>query len=151
MPLLWAPPLGLLSGSFRHRFAHRRGGANFLTPRASGHPRRRWAGFSTGTQIHSSRATLGLFLLFVVAVGCIPSCSGLRPEVGHLTRFYLAMSFWRQLGGCSAHIVAPLLFDWAYEHPLLVIAAALLVPQYVLAPGRYAGAAFLTSQCRHWR
>ena len=44
----------------------------------------------------------------------------LRPAVGHLTRFYLAMSFGGMLGGLFCAIVAPLLFDWAYEHPLLI-------------------------------
>ena len=38
------------------------------------------------------------------------------------------------LGGLFCAIVAPLLFDWAYEHPLLILAAALLVPQYALVP-----------------
>jgi spermidine synthase len=57
-----------------------------------------------------------------------------RPAVGHLTRFYLAMSFGGMLGGLFCAIVAPLVFDWAYEHPLLILAAALLVPQITLVP-----------------
>ena len=61
-------------------------------------------------------------------------CSGLRPAVGHLTRFYLAMSFGGMLGGLFCAIVAPLVFDWAYEHPLLILAAAFLVPQIPLVP-----------------
>ncbi len=64
----------------------------------------------------------------------IPRCSGCGPAVGHLTRFYLAMSFGGMLGGLFCAIVAPLLFDWAYEHPLLILAAALLVPQFALVP-----------------
>jgi SAM-dependent methyltransferase len=44
------------------------------------------------------------------------------------------MSFGGMLGGLFCAIVAPLLFDWAYEHPLLVLAAAVLVPQYALVP-----------------
>ena len=79
-------------------------------------------------------ATLGLVLLFAVAVALHSELFRLRPAVGHLTRFYLAMSFGGMLGGLFCAIVAPLLFDWAYEHPLLVVAAALLVPQYVLVP-----------------
>ena len=55
-------------------------------------------------------------------------CSGFGPAVDHLTRFYLAMSFGGMLGGLFCAIVAPLVFDWAYEHPLLILAAALLRP-----------------------
>ena len=58
----------------------------------------------------------------------------LRPAVGHLTRFYLAMSVGGMLGGLFCAIVAPLVFDWAYEHPLLILAAAVLVPQIPLVP-----------------
>ena len=58
----------------------------------------------------------------------------LRPSVGHLTKFYLAMSFGGMLGGLFCAIVAPLIFDWAYEHPLLILLAALLVPQSPLLP-----------------
>src|SRR3546814_7568901 len=32
------------------------------------------------------------------------------------------------LGGLFAALIAPLLFDWVYEHPLLILAAALLLP-----------------------
>src|SRR3546814_4483667 len=32
------------------------------------------------------------------------------------------------LGGLCAALIAPLLFDWVYEHPLLILAAALLLP-----------------------
>ena len=35
---------------------------------------------------------------------------------------------------CSARSSRRLLFDWAYEHPLLILAAALLVPQFALVP-----------------
>jgi hypothetical protein len=38
------------------------------------------------------------------------------------------------LGGLFCAIVAPLVFDWAYEHPLLIFAAAFLVPQVALLP-----------------
>jgi SAM-dependent methyltransferase len=90
--------------------------------------------FSSGTQNPFFSATLGLLLLFVVAVALHAEMFRLRPAVGHLTRFYLAMSFGGMLGGLFCAIVAPLLFDWTYEHPLLVLAAALLVPQYALMP-----------------
>ena len=135
MPLLWALPLGLYLLSFVVAFAARRKIADFVTILAplviliAG-----GLAFSSGTQNPFFSATLGLFLLFVVAVALHSELFRLRPAVGHLTRFYLAMSFGGMLGGLFCAIVAPLVFDWAYEHPLLVLAAALLVPQYELVP-----------------
>jgi SAM-dependent methyltransferase len=46
-----------------------------------------------------------------------------------LTGFYLSMSVGGVLGGAAVAILAPLIFDWAYEHPLLTVAAAFLLPQ----------------------
>ena len=135
MPLLWALPLSLYLLSFVIAFANRRGPADLITMLApliiliAG-----GLAFSTGTQNPFFSATLGLLLLLAVAVALHAELFRLRPAVGHLTRFYLAMSFGGMLGGLFCAIVAPLLFDWAYEHPLLVIAAALLVPQYPLVP-----------------
>ena len=133
MPLLWALPLGLYLLSYVIAFAERRGFANLLTVLApliiliAG-----GLAFSDGTRNPFFSATLGLVLLFVVAVALHAEMFRLRPAVGHLTQFYLAMSFGGMLGGFFCAIVAPLLFDWAYEHPLLIVAAALLVPQYAL-------------------
>ena len=135
MPLLWALPLGLYLLSFVVAFAGRRRPAEFLTVLApliiliAG-----GLAFANGTQNPFFAATLGLLLLFVVAVALHTELFRRRPAVGHLTKFYLAMSFGGMLGGLFCAIVAPLVFDWAYEHPLLVIAAAVLVPQYVLVP-----------------
>ena len=135
MPLLWALPLGLYLLSFVIAFAQRRGPAEMITTIApliilvAG-----GLAFSTGTQNPFFSVTLGLLLLLAVAVALHAEMFRLRPAVGHLTRFYLAMSFGGMLGGLFCAIVAPLLFDWAYEHPLLVLAAAVLVPQYALVP-----------------
>ena len=135
MPLLWALPLGLYLLSFVIAFAERRRVAEFITMLAplviliAG-----GLAFSAGTQNPFFLLTMGLLLLFIIAVALHSEMFRLRPAVGHLTRFYLAMSFGGMLGGLFCAIVAPLLFDWAYEHPLLVLAAALLVPQYVLVP-----------------
>jgi hypothetical protein len=52
----------------------------------------------------------------------------LRPAASQLTLFYLAMSLGGALGGLFTALISPLIFDWVWEHPLLVIAAALLIP-----------------------
>jgi SAM-dependent methyltransferase len=135
MPLLWVLPLGLYLLSFVIAFAERRWPADMITVVAplvilicGG------LAFSGAILNPFFTATLGLLLLFVVAVALHAEMFRLRPAVGHLTRFYLAMSFGGMLGGLFCAIVAPLLFDWAYEHPLLILGAALLVPQYILVP-----------------
>jgi SAM-dependent methyltransferase len=45
-----------------------------------------------------------------------------------LTLFYFVMSVGGALGGVFTALLAPLLFDWAWEHPLLIVAAAALLP-----------------------
>jgi hypothetical protein len=135
VPLLWVLPLGLYLLSFVIAFAQRRGPANVLVNVAplflliAG-----GFAFSSGSQQPFFTATLGLLLLFVVAVALHAEMYRLRPEAGHLTTFYLAMAVGGVLGGIICAIVAPTLFDWAYEHPLLIVAAGLLVPQAPFVP-----------------
>jgi SAM-dependent methyltransferase len=52
-----------------------------------------------------------------------------RPAPDRLTGFYLAMSAGGALGGVFAGLIAPVVFDWTYEYPLLILAAGMLVPQ----------------------
>jgi hypothetical protein len=133
MPMLWALPLGLYLLSFVIAFAARRAPADLVTLLAplviliAG-----GLAFTDGTRNPFVSATLGLVLLLAVAVALHTEMFRRRPPVGHLTRFYLAMSFGGMLGGLFVAIVAPLLFDWLYEHPLLILAAAVLVPQFTL-------------------
>ncbi len=135
IPLLWVLPLGLYLLSFVVAFAARRKVADFITLVApliiliAG-----GLAFSTGSRDPFFSATLGLLLLFVTAVALHTQMFRSRPAVGHLTKFYLAMSVGGMLGGLFCAIVAPLVFDWAYEHPLLIIGAAILVPQVALVP-----------------
>jgi hypothetical protein len=135
IPMLWVLPLGLYLLSFVVAFAARRRAADLITLVApliiliAG-----GLAFSTGTRDPFFSATLGLLLLFAAAVALHGEMFRLRPAVGHLTRFYLAMSFGGMLGGLFCAIFAPLVFDWAYEHPILIVMAALLVPQTALLP-----------------
>lgn len=135
IPMLWVLPLGLYLLSFVIAFAHGRRFANFigmLAPLiilvAGG------LVFSRGSENPIYPVTLGLLLLFAIAVALHSEMFRLRPAAGHLTHFYLAMSLGGMLGGLFCAIIAPLLFDWAYEYPLLVLGAALLVPQMQLVP-----------------
>ncbi len=77
-------------------------------------------------------AVIGLVLLFAVAVACHARLYALRPPPERLTGFYLAMAVGGALGGVFAGLLAPVLFDWTYEYPLLILAAGLLIPQRAL-------------------
>jgi hypothetical protein len=130
MPLLWALPLGLYLLSFVVAFANRRGPAIFISQIAplviliAG-----GLAFNSSSNHPLFLATLGLSLLFVVAVTLHGEMYRLRPGADRLTGFYLSMSIGGLLGGAFCAIAAPVIFDWAYEHPLLIVAAALLLPQ----------------------
>lgn len=78
-------------------------------------------------------ALIGLCLLFTVSVACHARLYAVRPAPERLTGFYLAMAVGGALGGVFAGLVAPVLFDWTYEYPLLILAAGLLIPQRPLA------------------
>ncbi len=138
MPLLWVLPLGLYLLSFTVAFAERREPADFITRMApitillfggvimGGYQERPW--FNLG---------VALALLFVVSVALHTTLYRRRPAPDRLTGFYLAMSAGGALGGVFAGLVAPVMFDWTYEYPLLILAAGALVPQtYLLAPFR---------------
>jgi SAM-dependent methyltransferase len=67
-------------------------------------------------------------LLFVVAVTLHARLYETRPDPARLTQFYLVMSAGGVLGGLFTALIAPLVFDWTWEHPLLILAAAALLP-----------------------
>ena len=129
MPLLWVIPLGLYLLSFVPAFADKRPFANAVTRitpvlilLAGG-----FAMTSRGTG-SLSLALAGVVLLFAVAVTLHARLYDLRPPATRLTLFYLVMSAGGALGGLFTALLAPLWFDWVWEHPLLIFAAALLVP-----------------------
>ena len=130
MPLLWVIPLGLYLLSFVPAFSDRRPFANAVT-RVTPLLILLTGGFamtSRGTG-SLSLALGGVVLLFAVAVTLHTRLYDLRPPASRLTLFYLVMSAGGALGGLFTALLAPLWFDWVWEHPLLVFAAALLVPQ----------------------
>jgi SAM-dependent methyltransferase len=135
VPLLWVLPLALYLLSFVIAFSGRRrvadlvvGIAPLFLLVAGGFA------FSGGSDQPFFTATLGLLLLLIVAIALHSEMYRRRPEAAHLTAFYLAMAVGGVLGGIFCAILAPSLFDWAYEHPLLIAAAALLVPQSPFLP-----------------
>ena len=140
MPLLWVLPLGAYLLSFSVAFS-----AQDKAKRA----------ISRFSPLLLLAACLGLFFgqdwlallfcvvsvvnLFTVSVALHTRLFDSRPPAQHLTLFYLAMSVGGLLGGAFCALVAPLIFDWTYEHLLLLIAAAwlILAPSPFAAVGRF--------------
>jgi hypothetical protein len=129
MPLLWAIPLGLYLLSFTIAFAERRGLARVITRLA---PVLLLVGGGTSLTVGGTRdlvaAVTSVLMLFAVAVSVHSRLYDSRPDSGNLTLFYLTTSVGGALGGVLCALIAPVAFDWVYEHPLLVLAAAALVP-----------------------
>ncbi|HTG38490.1 MAG TPA: hypothetical protein VL973_06760 [Sphingomonas sp.] len=135
VPLLWVLPLGLYLLSFSIAFANRRGVADFLTTFAPVTILVFGGIMIGGTHDYPYlNATISLSLLFMVSVALHTQLYRMRPGPDRLTGFYLALSVGGALGGVFAGLLAPVLFDWTYEYPILIVAAGLLAPQPWLLP-----------------
>jgi hypothetical protein len=129
MPLLWVIPLGLYLLSFTVAFSERRGLAQGFARHAAALVMVLGAITILISASGSIPAALvSVVLLFVVAVALHGRLYETRPHPAKLTLFYLVMSAGGALGGAITALIAPVLFDWTWEHPLLIVAAALLVP-----------------------
>ena len=128
MPLLWVLPLGLYLLSFSVAFSEKRGLADAII---SATPIVLLAGggtaFANSAKTPIMYAVLGLVLLFTVSVTLHSKLYERRPEPARLTGFYLAMSAGGALGGLFCALVAPLVFDWGYEHPVLILLTAAIL------------------------
>lgn len=133
VPLLWVVPLGLYLLSFTPAFATRRVFADVAIQVAPFVVLMFGATLISGDQSHPFlNAVIGLGLLFLVSVALHGQMYDLRPAPDRLTGFYLAMAVGGALGGVFAAVVAPVVFDWTYEYPLLILAAGMLLPQHYL-------------------
>jgi hypothetical protein len=144
MPLLWVLPLGLYLLSFSVAFADNQKFANLCA---------RLAPLflliaACGTFVDTSRwallfALVTLINLFLVAVALHNAMFATRPAPEHLTRFYFIMSLGGVIGGIFCALIAPLIFNWSFEHPLLLVAAAVAMkrpPIFEWAARRVSGA-----------
>jgi len=128
MPLLWVLPLGAYLLSFTVAFSARESVKQTII---------------RFTPLMLLSACLGLFFgqgwlallfcvvsivnLFTVSAALHGRLFDTRPPAQHLTIFYLSMSVGGVLGGAFCALVAPFIFNWTYEHLLLLIAAAWLI------------------------
>ena len=65
---------------------------------------------------------------FVIAMACHGELARTRPPAKYLTGFYVALSFGGMIGGLFAGLIAPNVFSWVAEYPILVVLAALCRP-----------------------
>lgn len=136
MPLLWVIPLALYLLTFVVAFAD--GGRIFVEKAQRAAPLvllllGAYTFLAAGV-IAFLMALTNLVLLLVVALALHGELVTRRPPARQLTDFYIWLSVGGALGGLFSALVAPALFDWVYEHPLLLIAAALLLPARPLSP-----------------
>ena len=136
MPLVWVLPLGLYLLSFSVAFAANRWLADLVTQIAP-ITVLLFGGVMIGgyNEMPYFNVALALALLFVVSVALHTALYRDRPEPDRLTGFYLATSVGGALGGVFAGLVAPVVFDWTWEYPLLILAAGALTPQLFLTAG----------------
>ncbi|CAN5352415.1 fused MFS/spermidine synthase [soil metagenome] len=130
MPLLWVLPLGLYLLSFSIAFAANRRAAEAIariTPLALLLIGGLLVGSGPGWPYFDAALALGL--LFLVSVTLHSEMYRLRPASDRLTGFYLAMSVGGMLGGVFAALIAPILFNWTWEYPILLLAAGMLMPR----------------------
>ncbi|HML07490.1 MAG TPA: fused MFS/spermidine synthase [Xanthobacteraceae bacterium] len=82
-----------------------------------------------------------LIAFFVIAMASHGELARQRPAAEHLTAFYLALAAGGMIGGLFAGLIAPFLFSWVAEYPILLVLAALCRPLLSHDPALRAGAA----------
>jgi hypothetical protein len=75
---------------------------------------------------------------FVTCMVCHGELARRRPAARYLTAFYLWMAAGGVIGGIAASMIAPRLFNWVAEYPLLIVAAVLCRPGLVVGEEREA-------------
>jgi len=77
-----------------------------------------------------------ILAFFAAAMVCHGELARRRPAPAHLTAFYMWMSFGGMLGGLSAGLIAPHVFSWVAEYPILIVLALLCRPGLSVPQGR---------------
>jgi spermidine synthase len=125
MPLLWVMPLGLYLLSFSVAFSENQklaGLCRMAAPVVL-------LGVAFFNFVYPGKFALAyagalLLMLFLVSTTLHNRLYLSRPSEKHLTFFYLMLSLGGVIGGIFCALLAPQFFSWAFEHPLLLCAAA---------------------------
>ena len=130
MPLLWVLPLALYLLSFVLAFRGARGlidhVATYAVPLIAALA---FIALSTDDFEVQVTGVASMALLFVASLALHRQLFNERPPAEGLTAFYLILAAGGALGGMLVAIVAPLVFDWTYEFPVLIIAAIAMLHQ----------------------
>ena len=128
MPLLWVLPLSAYLLSFTVAFASKRRVANSIVQLAPLVLLLACFGIFINTSLLVLVfGAVAILNLFTVSVALHSRLFESRPPPRQLTLFYLVMSVGGALGGVFCALIAPLIFNWTYEHLLLLVAAAWLM------------------------
>jgi hypothetical protein len=79
---------------------------------------------------------LHVLVFFVSALVCHGELAKRRPAPRHLTAFYMWMSAGGMIGGIAAGLIAPYVFSWIAEYPILIALAVLCRPGLSLPNSR---------------
>jgi hypothetical protein len=71
---------------------------------------------------------INLAVFFVTAMVCHGELARRRPAARHLTAFYLWLATGGVIGGIFAGLIAPNIFNWVVEYPILIVAGVLCRP-----------------------
>ena len=71
---------------------------------------------------------VNILVFLFSALVCHGELARQRPAARHLTAFYMWMAAGGMIGGIAAGLVAPYVFNWVAEYPLLIVAAVLCRP-----------------------
>src|SRR5262249_24825423 len=80
--------------------------------------------------------TLHVAVFFVSALMCPGELARTRPAAKYLTAFYLWMSAGGVIGGIATGLIAPHVFNWVAEYPILLALALLCRPGRLLPQDR---------------
>jgi hypothetical protein len=127
LPLLWVFPLALYMLSFVIAFSQKSRMAGPLA-QLSQLPLALLGVVALSTDAFEIEVTglASVAFLFLASIIIHRKLFNERPAPNGLTAFYLVLSAGGATGGMLVAVVAPLVFAWSYEFPLLVIAAVMM-------------------------
>ncbi|HYD87465.1 MAG TPA: fused MFS/spermidine synthase [Vitreimonas sp.] len=141
-PMLWVVPLALYLATFVLAFM--KGSEKIDRATLLIHPAALallvMSYYASGNWLGSITGILAGF--FFSALVCHLALSRSRPSAERLTEFYLFVSLGGVLGGASAALAAPVIFNNVYEYPLALAAACLFRPRTGSDMPRLADASF---------
>jgi hypothetical protein len=139
-PLLWVLPLALYLATFVIVFSTKL----FISHNFALAAQPVAVALLVGMYINGARdrifvtAFVNLAAFFVTALVCHGELARRRPPARHLTVFYLWLSFGGMVGGIFAGLIAPNIFSWLAEYPILIVAGLLCRPGAIDSPmGRW--------------